>query len=267
MEPEHSQGRVHIVDDDASLRVAMGRRLTQAGYMVTTYATAQRLLDNLPTGDEPGCIILDVQMPGLAGPALQKRLGELGSTMPIIFLTAYADTRFVVQTLKAGALDFLTKPVASDDLLHAVEKAAQEHPSSITRSAGPAGRHSRPGRQADPARAAGFRPHHSRQHQQGHWPRAGLHRAHRQGTPAPRDGEDASPVLGRTGLAGRAGWSQRRPIADVIASSSRRARQRHGAKVLCLSSASRSQASFYYALSEQLNRDYPRLYKTLFSKN
>ena len=127
MEPEHSQGRVHIVDDDASLRVAMGRRLTQAGYMVTTYATAQRLLDNLPTGDEPGCIILDVRMPGLAGPALQKRLGELGSTMPIIFLTAYADTRIVVQTLKAGALDFLAKPVASDDLLHAVEKALRHH--------------------------------------------------------------------------------------------------------------------------------------------
>ena len=127
MEPEQSQGRVHIVDDDASLRVAMGRRLTQAGYTVTTYATAQHLLDNPPTGDEPGCIILDVRMPGLAGPALQKRLGELGSTMPIIFLTAYADTRIVVQTLKAGALDFLTKPVASDDLLHAVEKALRHH--------------------------------------------------------------------------------------------------------------------------------------------
>ena len=127
MEPEHSQGRVHIVDDDASLRVAMGRLLTQAGYTVTTYATARHLLDNMPTGDEPGCIIIDVQMPGLAGPALQKRLGELGSTMPIIFLTAYADTRIVVQTLKAGALDFLTKPLASDDLVHAVEKALRHH--------------------------------------------------------------------------------------------------------------------------------------------
>ena len=127
MEPEHSQRRVHIVDDDASLRVAMGRRLTQAGYTVTTCATAQHLLDNLPTGNEPGCIILDVRLPGLDGPALQRRLGELGSTMPIIFLTGYADTRIVVQTLKAGALDFLAKPVASDDLLHAVEKALRHH--------------------------------------------------------------------------------------------------------------------------------------------
>ncbi len=127
MEPEHSQRRVHIVDDDASLRVAMGRSLTQAGYTVTTCATAQHLLDNLPTGNEPGCIILDVRLPGLDGPALQRRLGELGSTMPIIFLTGYADTRIVVQTLKAGALDFLAKPVASDDLLHAVEKALRHH--------------------------------------------------------------------------------------------------------------------------------------------
>ena len=63
MEPEHSQGRVHIVDDDASLRVAMGRSLTQAGYTVTTCATAQHLLDNLPTGNEPGCIILDIRLP------------------------------------------------------------------------------------------------------------------------------------------------------------------------------------------------------------
>jgi FixJ family two-component response regulator len=127
VQPELSLGRVLIVDDDASLRVAMGRRLTQAGYTVTTYATAQHLLDNMPTGDEPGCIILDIRLPDLDGPALQRRLGELSSTMPIIILTGYADTRTVVQTLKAGALDFLTKPVTSDDLLAAVEKAIRYH--------------------------------------------------------------------------------------------------------------------------------------------
>ena len=143
----------------------MGRRLTQAGYTVTTYATAQHLLDNLPTGDEPGCIILDVQMPGLAGPALQKRLGELGSTMPIIFLTAYADTRTVVQTLKAGALDFLTKPVASDDLLASGREGTETSP-SIARSAAHAGPHSRPHRQPDAARAAGLRTCRCWQHQQ-----------------------------------------------------------------------------------------------------
>jgi RNA polymerase sigma factor (sigma-70 family) len=127
VEPEQSQGRVHIVDDDASLRVAMGRGLTQAGHTVTTYATAQHLLDNLPTGDEPGCIILDVRMPDLGGLAVQQRLAELGSTMPIIFMTGYSDIPATVKAIKAGALDFLVKPVASDDLLHAVEKALRHH--------------------------------------------------------------------------------------------------------------------------------------------
>jgi FixJ family two-component response regulator len=125
--PEQSQGRVHIVDDDASLRVAMGRCLTQAGHTVTTCATAQHLLDNLPTSDERGCIILDVRMPDLGGLAVQQRLAELGSTMPIIFITGYSDIPATVKALKAGALDFLTKPVASDDLLHVVEKALRHH--------------------------------------------------------------------------------------------------------------------------------------------
>ena len=115
-------GLVHIVDDDQFFLTAMERRLTQADYEVATYATAQQLLDNLPTDTMASCLLIDVRLPDLDGPALQQRLGELGSTLPIIFLTAYADTRLVVKALKAGAYDFLTKPVASDDLLHAVER-------------------------------------------------------------------------------------------------------------------------------------------------
>jgi RNA polymerase sigma factor (sigma-70 family) len=115
------------VDDDGSFATAIARRLKQAGYEVTTYASAQQLLDQLPTSNEPSCLILDVHMPGLDGPALQKRLGELGATLPIIFLTGHADTRTVVQTLKAGADDFLTKPVSSDDLLQAIERALAHH--------------------------------------------------------------------------------------------------------------------------------------------
>ena len=116
-------GLIHLVDDDQSFRTAMERRLKQAGYDVATYASAQQLLDRLPTDNEPSCLVLDVQMPGLDGPALQKRLGELGSTLPIIFLTGNADTPTVVRTLKAGAHDFLTKPVQSDELLPAIENA------------------------------------------------------------------------------------------------------------------------------------------------
>ena len=127
MEPGHSRGRIHVVDDDPSFATAIARRLMRAGYEVATYASGQHLLDSLPTGNGPSCIILDVQMPGVDGPALQKRLGELGATLPIIFLTGHADTSTVVRTIKAGAHDFLTKPVASDDLLRAIERALAHH--------------------------------------------------------------------------------------------------------------------------------------------
>jgi FixJ family two-component response regulator len=116
-------GVVHIVDDDASFRTAMERRLKHAGYAVATHASAQHLLDHLPSDSIPSCILLDVRIPGLDGPALQTRLSELGSTLPIIFLTGHADIPTTVRAIKAGADDFLTKPVTSDDLLRAIERA------------------------------------------------------------------------------------------------------------------------------------------------
>ena len=119
--------RVHLVDDDASFRTAMERRLTQAGYEVATYASAQHLLDRLPDESELGCILLDVRIPGLSGPELQERLNELGSTLPIIFLTGHPDVRTTVKTVKAGAADFLIKPVSSDQLIQAVERAIAHH--------------------------------------------------------------------------------------------------------------------------------------------
>jgi FixJ family two-component response regulator len=121
------QGLVHIVDDDASFRTAMERRLKHAGYEVATYASAEHLLDRSPSESMPGCILLDVRIPGLSGPELQERLSELGSTLPIIFLTGYPDVRTTVRTIKAGAEDFLTKPVPSNKLLQAVERAIARH--------------------------------------------------------------------------------------------------------------------------------------------
>ena len=120
-------GLFHIVDDDASFCRAVERQLKHAGYEVATYHSAQPLLDRLPSAGEPGCILLDVRIPGMSGPELQARLSELGSTLPIIFLTGHAGTPTIVRTLKAGALDFLTKPVASHDLLAAVAKALRDH--------------------------------------------------------------------------------------------------------------------------------------------
>ena len=112
---------VHIVDDDASFATAMERRLKHAGYDVMTHPSALHFLVNLPIESVPSCIILDVRLPGLDGPTLQKRLAELGSTLPIIFLTGYTDIPTTVQAIKAGADDFLTKPVNSEDLFPALK--------------------------------------------------------------------------------------------------------------------------------------------------
>ena len=120
-------GTVHLVDDDASFRTALERRLKRAGYVVATYPSGQELLDRLPSDTEPGCILLDVRIPDLSGPELQVRLGKLGSTLPIVFLTGYGDVRTTVQTIKAGAEDFLVKPVSSEQLLRAVEQALAHH--------------------------------------------------------------------------------------------------------------------------------------------
>ena len=125
-------GFVHVVDDDAAFRTAIERRLKKAGYEVVTYQSAQQLLDRLPSESEFGCILLDVRIPGLSGPELQGRLNDLGSSLPIVFLTGHPDVPTTVRTIKAGAEDFLTKPVSSDDLLRAIKRAIAHH--EVTRS-------------------------------------------------------------------------------------------------------------------------------------
>ena len=120
-------GLVHIVDDDASFRTAIKRRLKKADYEVATYPSAQHFLDRLPSESELGCILLDVRIPGLNGPELQARLSELGSTLPIVFLTGYAEVQTTVRAIKAGAEDVLTKPVSSEELLGAIERALVHH--------------------------------------------------------------------------------------------------------------------------------------------
>ncbi len=120
-------GFVHVVDDDASFRKAIERQLKQAGYEVASYPSALHLLVNLPAESIPSCILLDVRIPGLDGPGLQNRLNELGSMLPIIFVTGNPDIPTTVRAIKAGADDFLTKPVTSDDLFRAIEQALAHH--------------------------------------------------------------------------------------------------------------------------------------------
>lgn len=116
-------GLVHVIDDDASFRRAIERRLKFAGYEVETYSSAEQLLDRLPDAEKPGCILLDVQMPGLTGLELQSWLAERGSILPIIFVTAHSDTPTTVRAIKAGAEDFLTKPASAEQLIEAIERA------------------------------------------------------------------------------------------------------------------------------------------------
>jgi FixJ family two-component response regulator len=112
---------IHLVDDDASFRTATRRLLEACGYRVALYESAGQLLAGLADG--AGCILLDVQMAGLSGPQLQSRLADLGHRLPIIFITGHGDIPTSVQAIKAGAEDFLTKPVAKAKLLAAIERA------------------------------------------------------------------------------------------------------------------------------------------------
>ena len=126
-------GLVYVVDDDVSFRTAIERRLKIAGYDVETYASAATLLNDLPDFEGPRCILLDVEMPGLTGPQLQKHLAEVGSILPIIFVSGHADAPTMVRAIKSGAEDFLTKPVSSEELIDAIEHAMTHYVSMRTR--------------------------------------------------------------------------------------------------------------------------------------
>lgn len=116
---EEEQPLVIIVDDDTSVREALSELVLSAGFRAASFASTRELLvaDVLQS---PGCLILDVRMPGASGLDLQHHLAESGNPKPIIFLTGHGDIPMTVQAMKAGALDFLTKPVRDQTLLDAV---------------------------------------------------------------------------------------------------------------------------------------------------
>lgn len=113
---------VHIVDDDASFRRAVARLLQASGYRVLLYESGEQILIN-PPAREPGCILLDIRMSGIGGLELQNRLAVLGHALPIVFLTGHADIPTSVKAIKAGAEDFLSKPVAKKELVGVIERA------------------------------------------------------------------------------------------------------------------------------------------------
>lgn len=113
---------VFVVDDDRSVRDALRRLITSVGMTVEVFPTAQAFLGT-PRGDAPGCLVLDVRLPGLSGLDLQRELANTHATLPIIFLTGHGDIPMSVQAMKAGAIEFLTKPFRGQDLLDAIRHA------------------------------------------------------------------------------------------------------------------------------------------------
>ena len=113
---------IHVVDDDESLRTALLELLQAAGFEACGYASTGAFLLQ-PPPDRPGCVLLDVRLPGPSGLELQSVLQQKGITLPVIFLTGYADVPSSVRAMKAGAVDFLEKPVERDTLLDALSRA------------------------------------------------------------------------------------------------------------------------------------------------
>ncbi|MGO4677996.1 response regulator transcription factor [Bosea sp. 2YAB26] len=114
---------IYLIDDDISFRNAMILLLESSGFRTKSYGTGAEILNQLPDNKTDGCILLDVEIPDISGPDLQLRLKEAGSRLPVIFLTGHGDIPTSVRTIKAGAEDFLTKPVSKAALFDAIDRA------------------------------------------------------------------------------------------------------------------------------------------------
>jgi FixJ family two-component response regulator len=113
---------VYVVDDDSSIRESLDSLIRSAGLSVQTFPGAKEFLHS-KLADAPGCLVLDVQLPGLSGLDLQRELAGANIHLPVIFVTGYGDIPMTVQAMKAGAVEFLTKPFDDQDLLNAIQTA------------------------------------------------------------------------------------------------------------------------------------------------
>jgi FixJ family two-component response regulator len=123
-ETDADRAIVLIVDDDERVREAIQELVQSVGLDAACFASTQELLDS-KAYERPGCLVLDVRLPGLSGLDFQQYLNSSGKTKPIVFLTGHADVPMTVQAMKAGAIDFLTKPVRDQSLLDAIKAAIE----------------------------------------------------------------------------------------------------------------------------------------------
>src|SRR5437879_2467745 len=130
----HATPIVFVVDDDVSVRDSLELLIRCAGWQPETCASAQEFLAR-PRLLAPSCLILDVNLPGLNGLDLQKRIAVDRSAMPIIFITGYGDVPMTVQAMKAGAVEFLTKPFGDEVLLSAIRSAIEHSRAALSRDA------------------------------------------------------------------------------------------------------------------------------------
>jgi FixJ family two-component response regulator len=130
----HATPIVFVVDDDVSVRESLESLIRWAGWQPETFASAQEFLSR-PRVLAPSCLVLDVTLPGLNGLDLQKRVAVDRTDMPIIFITGYGDVPMTVQAMKAGAVEFLTKPFADDVLLSAIGHAIERSRTALRQEA------------------------------------------------------------------------------------------------------------------------------------
>jgi FixJ family two-component response regulator len=123
-QPSDETGLVHIVDDDDSIRRALDTLFRSVGLKTHTYGSAQEFL-GAKTRQLPGCLVLDVRLPGMSGLDFQAQLGDLGIQLPVILMTGHGDIPMSVRAMKAGAVDFLAKPFRDQDMLDAVAAALE----------------------------------------------------------------------------------------------------------------------------------------------
>lgn len=124
---------IYIVDDDASVRKATTRLLLAAGRRVESFRSADEFLD-FPLVNAPGCVILDIQLPGRNGIEVQRELRRRGVDLPVVFMTGHGDIPISVAAIKQGAVDFLPKPVDDLMLLQTISKAIEDHTQRLKRN-------------------------------------------------------------------------------------------------------------------------------------